>query len=413
MTAWRVSLLLAALVGAAGAAPAEVNVVFEADVRAEIQAGRFDVARDALTLRGGCGPLSWQQGLPMSPAGDGRFTLTVQLATPVCNGQPLQHKFRIERPGQGADKGWEPGSNHAPVLEGPGPFRVARVFGSPALAAPSHIAGTVLQLEAVPTRHVTPRPVWVWLPPGYERDTARRYPVLYLHDGQNVFDARASGAEWQVDETAQRLVLAGAVQAFIVVAVPSGRDRIQELTPSAAELPPDRSVQAQTARVGGGLAAYARYLIDDLKPVIDARLRTQPGRDSTAVGGSSLGGLASLWLALHRSQTFGAALVVSPSVWWDDAFALRDLRAWQVPTGTTRPRLWLDVGGREGPGALEAVRTLRGDLAARGWTADRLAYTEDPQGSHDEAHWALRVEGMLRFLHGTMPASQAASASGP
>jgi predicted alpha/beta superfamily hydrolase len=389
-----------------------VDVVFEADLRAEMRAGRFDAARDELTLRGGCAPLSWQQGLPMVPAGEGRFTLRLRLPQPVCLGQPLQHKFRIERAGQGADMGWEPGNNHAPLLDGPGPFRVARVFGSPAGPAPSRLTGTVLQLDPVPTRHVGPRPVWVWLPPGYERDVKRRYPVLYLHDGQNVFDARASGAEWQVDETAQRLVLAGAVQPFIVVAVPSGRDRMQELTPTASLLPPERSGLAQAARVGGGAAAYARFLVEDLKPAVDARLRTLAGPESTAVGGSSLGGLASLWLALHHGQTFGAALVVSPSVWWDDAFALRDARAWALPAGAARPRLWLDIGGREGPGAVEAVRELRGALLNRGWDASNLAYTEDPQGTHDEAHWAQRVEGMLRFLHGTT-AAESATASRP
>ena len=392
---------------AAATAHADVEVQFEADLRAEIVARRFDPAQNSVGLRGSCGPLSWSRSLPMTGLGDGRYTLTLQLSASAqaaaCGGQPLQHKFRIERAGQGGDEGWEPGSNHAVQLDGPGPFRVARLFGAAPVPVPSRRAGTVLLLDAVPTTHVLPRPVFVWLPPGYERDTAARYPVLYLHDGQNVFDALASGAEWQVDENAQRLVLAGEVMPFIVVAIPSDRggDRIRELTPTAMVLPPDGSGGLRLSLSGGGLAAYARFLIEDLKPVVDARFRTRRGPQSTAVGGSSLGGLASLWLALHHGNTFGAALVVSPSVWWDDEFMLRDpsLRRPALP----RPRLWLDIGLQEGERAVDGVRRLRDALRERGWSAADLAYTEDPEGRHDEASWARRVEGMLRFLHGSAP----------
>jgi predicted alpha/beta superfamily hydrolase len=195
-------------------------------------------------------------------------------------------------------------------------------------------------------------------------------------------------------------VLAGAVEPFIVVAVPSGRDRIHELTPTPSRLTPERSGKPDSPLVGGGLPAYARYLSEDLLPAIDARFRTRRGPGSTTVGGSSLGGLASLWLALHHGNRFGAALVVSPSVWWDESFALRDVRAWAPPPGSVRPRLWLDVGGREGEGAMPAVRALRDALIAQGWTPDSLRYTEDPDAGHDEISWARRVEGMLRFLHG-------------
>jgi predicted alpha/beta superfamily hydrolase len=400
-----------AAVGLAGAAAAaEVQVDFEADLSTEMAQGRFDPARDTVGLRGACPPLSWQRSLPLVAATPGRYSVRVAMDTQACGGQPLQHKFHIHRPGQGPDQGWEPGRNHAALLDVAGPatgVRVARVFGAPAVPPPSRVTGTVLTLPAVATAHVLPRPVWVWLPPGYEEDTQRRYPVLYLHDGQNMFDARDSGAEWQVDETAHRLVQAAAVLPFIVVAVPSGLDRMHELTPNASLLRPQRSGQAQAARVGGGLAAYASYLVQDLKPAVDARWRTLPGPQATAVGGSSLGGLASLWLALHRPGTFGAALVVSPSLWWDEHFALRDLQALPLAVGQALPRLWLDMGGQEGEGALAAARQLRDALLQRGWAlhgaAPTLAYTEAPDGRHDEASWALRVEGMLRFLYGAAP----------
>lgn len=381
-------LLLAALLPAR----ARVDVVFEADLRAEIAAGRFDAKRDGVSVRGGLAPLNWGLGLPMKPLGDGRYEARVRFPAPPFGNQPLAHKFRIEKPGQGGDEGWEAGRNRAALLEGPAP-RIARLFGAEPPAPPPRITGTVLTVEP-PAGAASPpaRPVWVWLPPGYDAAPARRYPVLYLLDGQNVFDWRSAGSEWMVDETAQRLVLAGAVQPMIIVAVPSGRDRTDELTPTAGRMDGQRR--------GGGGPAFARWLLDGLKPAIDARFRTQPETASTAIGGSSFGGLFALWFALHHADRIGAALVVSPSVWWDDGFLLRDASQWTPAPGTQRPRLWLDIGGQEGPGAVPAVQRLRDTLLARGWAAGmQLAYTEAPDAGHDELAWAARVEGMLKFLY--------------
>jgi predicted alpha/beta superfamily hydrolase len=394
------ALALLASVAAARAssgAPAEpVTVRFEADLRAEAAAGRFDPARDRVELRGGFPPLAWDRGLPMAPAADGRWALDLRFERRPAGGQPVPHKFRIVRAGQGPNEGWEPGANHAARLDGAAP-RVARVFGEASPAAPTRHTGTVLTLEPLPAGHALARPVWVWLPPGYEAEPARRYPVLYLHDGQNVFDAASAGAEWAVDETAQRLVLAGAVQPFIVVAVPSGRARIDELTPTPGG--------ARAGHQGGRLRAYGEWLLDALKPEIDRRFRTRPEAAHTAVGGSSLGGVASLWLALHRADRVGAALVVSPSVWWDGFLPRRDVLATTPPE--PRPRLWLDMGAHEGEGIFAESRALRDALAARGWAGTRLAYVEDPDGRHDELSWAARVDGMLRFLFAPLPAGAA------
>jgi predicted alpha/beta superfamily hydrolase len=375
----------ALLAAAAGAQPLVVR--FEADLRAEAAAGRFDPARDRVELRGGFAPLSWHQGLPMQALAapdEGRWAVTVSFARRPAGDQPVPHKFRIVRAAhQGPDEGWEPGANHAAAVDTPAPV-VARVFGSQAAPAPTRLTGTIVTLEPWPAGHALARPVWVWLPPGYERDTQRRYPVLYLHDGQNMFDARGAGAEWQVDETAQRLVSSGAVAPFIVVAVPSGRERVRELTPTPG------------GRGGGHLPAYGRWLLDELKPEVDRRFRTRPEAESTSVGGSSLGGVASLWLALNRADRIGAALVVSPSVWWDGFLPRRDVMA--TPPPVPRPRLWLDMGAHEGEGVFLESRALRDALQSRGWSGETLSYTEDPEGRHDELSWALRVDGMLKFL---------------
>ena len=331
-------LLAAALLLAFGAVRAAVVVDFEVDMAGEIAAGRFAPERDQVGLRGGQAPLSWGQPLLMRPLGGGRYGLSVSFADPPRGAQPLQHKFRIERAGAGNDQGWEPGRNHTLALDAVAP-RVVRRFGAEAAPGPRRISGTVESLGVVASAHVTPRAVQVWLPPGYAGAPQRRYPVLYLHEGQNVFDAAAAGAEWQVDETAQRLVSAGTVEPMIIVAVDSGPHRTTDYTPTAGVIEASGSWLKPPVRAGGGAPAYARFLVSELKPLVDARYRTRPEPAATAVGGSSLGGLVSLWLLLHHPQTFGAALVVSPSLWWDDRFAARDLASVALPA-RGRPRVW-------------------------------------------------------------------------
>lgn len=392
--------LLTALLGAtlSCVALADTTLVFDIDLRAEIAAQRFDPTRDRVGLRGAAAPLSWDRPLLAAPgATPGRYSLRLTLPDDAAGGQPLAYKFRIERgDGQDGSDGWEPGRNHAVLLSG-GEVTVARVFGAPASEAPASRTGRIERLGVVASAHVQPRDVQVWLPPGYERDPEARYPVLYLHDGQNVFDARAAGAEWQVDEAAQRGVASGRLRPFIVVAVASTESRTLDYTPSAMLIPAERLGRPTAERQGGGVAAYARFLIEELKPLIDARFRTRPSVADTAVGGSSFGGLASLWLALHRPETFGAALVVSPSVWWDDRFVLRDATA---TSPQPRPRLWVDMGAQEGEQALVLARELTQVLAQRGWAGDALRFVEDARGSHDEASWARRVPAMLDFLYG-------------
>jgi predicted alpha/beta superfamily hydrolase len=371
---------------AAGVLAQPVRVRFEVDLRAEIEAGRFDPSRDGVELRGGFAPLSWSQGLPLVPAGEGaagRWTLVVEFPRRPAGGQAVPHKFRVTRLGQGADQGWEPGPNHRALLQDESPL-VARVFGAAVAPTPSQLTGMVLSLGPLPAGHGQARPVWVWLPPRYAEEPQCRYPVLYLHDGQNMFDARAAGAEWQVDETAQRLVAAGTISPFIAVAVASGPDRLHELTPTPG------------GRGGGGLPDHARWLLDELKPEIDRRFRTRPGPSDTAVGGSSLGGIASLWMALHRADRVGAALVVSPAMWWDGEWPRRDVLA--TPPPEPRPRLWLGVGAQEAAGMVGQAQALHAALRTRAWPAARLAYAEDAEGRHDELSWAAQVEGMLRFL---------------
>jgi predicted alpha/beta superfamily hydrolase len=377
-----------ALAHSAGSSWVEVEI----DLRAAMAHGLFDPAHDQIGVRGAPLPLRWDRSAFAQPVPGtvGRFATQLRFEPGALGEQPVSYKFKIERPGQ-PDAGWETGPNRSVVLQPRGETRVARAFDAPTDAPPPRRTGRIDRLAARPSAFVTPREVQVWLPPGYEQATARRYPVLYLQDGQNLFDHLAAGAEWQVDETAQRLVLAGAVQPMIIVAVASNAQRVLDYTPW-----PD-AVDGRSQ--GGGAAAYGHYLVEELKPWIDAQYRTQPQREATALGGSSLGGLLTMWLLGTQPQTFGAGLVVSPSVWWAQQALLAQLR--QVPLhGLPPPRVWLDMGREEGDHMLQGAQALRDTLLARGWP---VHYLEQPGAGHDEFSWAGRVEPMLRFLFGPGP----------
>ena len=242
------------------------------------------------------------------------------------------------------------------------------------------------------------RDVLVWLPPGYEQDASRRFPVLYLHDGQNVFDTSTSfaGVEWGVDETADRLVHEGRIAPPIVVAINhSGAQRADEFAPTH-----DAHRQA-----GGHADRYARFLVEELKPYVDGAFRTLPDARHTAVGGSSLGGLVTLYIGLEHPQVFGGLAVLSPSIWWDRRTLLTRVEA--LP-GRLPWRIWLDVGTAEGRDTLRNARALKGVLVEKGWTVGTdLHYLEAHDAGHSESAWAARVEGMLEFLFPVVTSSGA------
>jgi predicted alpha/beta superfamily hydrolase len=242
----------------------------------------------------------------------------------------------------------------------------------------------------------TDRDVLVYLPPGYEKNKARRYPVLYLHDGQNLFDGATSfikGAEWQVDETAQALIKSRAIAPVIIVGIyNTGKERVDEYTPTA-----DTSHS-----MGGKAHLYGRMIVEELKPFIDSEYRTLTDAKNTGLGGSSLGALVSLHLALKYPQTFGRVAVVSPSVWWDNKEILREVEAL---TKAAPLRIWLDIGTKEGGNAASDIETaknarlLRDALIAKGWKQGvDLKYFEAEGAEHNERAWAKRVGPMLKFL---------------
>jgi predicted alpha/beta superfamily hydrolase len=260
---------------------------------------------------------------------------------------------------------------------------------------PHTLTGNIKYHRAFPSKILkNRRDVLVYLPPGYRRFSGRHYPVLYLHDGQNVFDAATAfgGVEWGVDETAQQLIRKKLIEPLIIVALSNmGEDRIHEYAPT-------RGVYAQTGerkRRSRGLARqYADFLMRELKPFIDRRYRTQREAEFTGLGGSSLGGLVTLAIGLLYPEAFTRLLVMSPSIWWDNCSICR-----LVDSIEEKPpvKIWLDTGTNE-PGWQKAAG-LRDQLLEKGWRLDDdLHYLEVEGADHSERAWAARVDPALRFL---------------
>jgi predicted alpha/beta superfamily hydrolase len=240
------------------------------------------------------------------------------------------------------------------------------------------------------------RDLIVYLPPGYDSNPRQRYPVLYFHDGQNLFDGATSyipGQEWRLDETAEALIAAQEIEPLIIVGIyNTGKDRVEEYTP----------VPDPKYKVGGKADLYGRMLVEELKPFIDRTYRTQKGAKNTGLGGSSLGGLVSLYLGLKYPNVFGRLAVVSPSVFWDDKFIVHYVEALR---GKPDERIWLDIGTREGQNAAEQqetvsnARLLQNALIKKGWRPEQnLKYFEAEGAEHNERAWASRVPSMLEFL---------------
>ncbi len=235
------------------------------------------------------------------------------------------------------------------------------------------------------------RGVWVYLPPSYDEHPTRRYPVVYMHDGQNLFEPGASfgGQAWEADDAMNLGASDGTVREAIVVGVENTSARIDEYTPSA-----DPEVMR-----GGRAAQYLTLLVDELMPEVNRSFRTLTGPAHTALVGSSLGGLVSLWIGLRRADVFGAVGAMSPSTWWDGRMILREVPA---ARGARMLRVWVDSGD-SGPSrdGVDDTRMLADALRAAGYRdGESLRYTVQPGAAHNEAAWRSRLPNALRFLLG-------------
>jgi len=239
-----------------------------------------------------------------------------------------------------------------------------------------------------------PRHVSVWLPPGYTlpENASRRYPVLYMHDGQNAFDPATAflGREWHADEVATDAILRGEIPPVIIVGIWNTPERVADYTPDQ-DMEEARGDNKPQGRGGQG-ARYLDWIVRELKPFIDSNYRTQPGRESRAIMGSSLGGIISLAAAERHAETFGCVAAVSPSLWWNKGAVIE---RWRVRTPDLC-RLWVDMGDRERAGLADALRSF--EAAARPTCGTRLHAEVVPGGRHDEPSWSARLGRTLKFL---------------
>jgi len=230
------------------------------------------------------------------------------------------------------------------------------------------------------------RNLWIYLPPGYDK-SGDRFPVFYLHDGQNLFDAATSFAgEWQADEAAERLIAEKKISPVILVGIENNAQRMAEYTPGRGEL-------------------YERFILEEVKPLVDATYRTLTDRDHTAAGGSSLGGLISLYLAKDHPDVFGACAAISPALHWNNGAVFKDLA--KDPGWMKRTRFWIDMGTEEGmqePAKNVAnVRQLAALLTSNGLAPDRDFRLLVVDGAkHNETAWAQRFDQVLIFFFGTV-----------
>jgi len=241
------------------------------------------------------------------------------------------------------------------------------------------------------------RTLYVHLPPGYDQGHPKRYPVLYLHDGQNVFDPRlaAFGVSWAADETADRLFVQGRIMPVILVGIANTPERLDEYAVH----------RDGREKAGGKGDLYARFVLEEVKPFIDSEYRTKADRLHTGVAGSSLGGLVSLTMARTYADRFALCGALSPSLWWAGGRLLKELG--HDPSWMKQMRFWVDIGTREGnrrghvTATIRQMRQLLEHFDAAGLLPGRdYYYLEVAGGEHNEAHWAARFDKMLLYFFG-------------
>jgi predicted alpha/beta superfamily hydrolase len=246
------------------------------------------------------------------------------------------------------------------------------------------IVGTVQVLRQVTSPQLgNQRDILVYLPPDYPQSDIR-YPVIYMHDGQNLFDqATSSSGEWQVDETMEQLSQHG-YPAIVVGIHNLGDERIDEYSPFAVP------------RHGGGKGeAYTAFIVETLKPLIYERCRTLPDRVHTGIMGSSLGGLISLYAMFRYPDVFGFVGAMSPSLWFADRAIVPFVRGAPAPPGT----IYIDIGRLEGPEELVDFRQMCALLIDKGYRpGSDILCVEEPLAEHHEPAWIGRLHAALRFL---------------
>jgi len=318
-------------------------------------------------------------GVPLASAPDGAWTGQVSFAP----GTRLEYKFTLgawEREAL-TDDGVVPANHELEVVGCATAVHIVTRWKEGGRVVQGQITGRVVYHRGMPGFGLPPRDVLVWLPPSYETDTRKRYPVLYMHDAQQIFDPTTSthGIDWQIDETATQLIEAGEMEEIIVVGTTCTDDRMREYSDTPAG------------------RAYGEFIVRRLKPFIDRRYRTKPDREYTAVMGSSMGGRISFLLAWQYPEVFSMAGCLSSAFWGE---MIRNVERAERPAQPLK--FYLDSGGI----GLERILQPGNDwmlevLRQKGFEIGRdLIWYQDPKAEHNEAAWARRAWMPLRFMFG-------------
>jgi predicted alpha/beta superfamily hydrolase len=333
---------------------------------------KYPAGTRSVSVRGSVAPFSWTAGLPMQQLDAETWVLSVSAAVGDFEWKPLLD-----------DQVWSKGPNYrgrqgTTTEVAPRFFRDAGEWSKRWPSFASTILGNT-------------RGVYVYLPPTYLENAAARFPVVYMHDGQNLFDPAVAfgGVTWRVAETMDAAASDGRFREAIVIgAENAGAGRIAEYTPTA-----------DPGYGGGDGDDFLRMMAEELKPLVDAELRTKPGREDTVILGSSLGGLISSYAGVKQPNTWGLIGAMSPSVWWDNEVILSVV----ATTGTTRPlKVWVDSGdsGASNDG-VDGARRLAAAYRALGYVDDvTLVHVVQQGATHTESAWATRLPWALQFLLG-------------
>jgi pimeloyl-ACP methyl ester carboxylesterase len=287
-----------------------------------------------------------------------------------------------------------------------------------ALFAPAHAAedqGRFVEIAAAPSKNIAPPRVTIWLPPGYDKGRAR-YPVVYMHDNQNLFFVERSNQKkvWAADKAALRLIAAGTVKPFIIVGIDNpGRNRQRQYMPQRVHADVAAPTRAALEAFAGGPMtsdAYLAFIVKELKPLIDGAYRTRPDRARTAIAGSSMGGLISFYAITQFPDVFGRAACVSTHWPMGNPVAAVEpipdiVAAWDryvkgtvgAPNGR---RIWFDHGTKTldyyYPPYQQAIDA---GLTAQGWRKGRdFESRVYPDAAHEENAWAARMDDVFGWL---------------
>jgi predicted alpha/beta superfamily hydrolase len=337
----------------------------------------YPAGSHAMTLRGDTMPLSWTQGVALTASPDGT---TFTYVFPDLPGAEVQFKPLLD------DTTWSRGANYHAA-------RGATVDVYPHFTT---MNGQVINL--LPNFHSTllnnDRNVWAYLPPSYDENPLAHYPVLYMHDGQNLFDPALAfgGNDWKVENTLDAAYESDGstvqtTREIIVIGPENTAQRIYEYTPVTDPGTPG----------GGGGDIYLNMLITELKPKVDAMLRTLPGRDTTGIMGSSLGGLISSYAGLKHPEVYGIVGALSPSTWWDSDWIVGQVTG--SKGAMPQPSLvYVDCGADTMDDYADTQMLVAAYLGIGYVEPGSFFHVYQPNAMHNEVYWAQRFPAAVAFL---------------